>query len=78
MNPFNDIEQTLAELTDSEKILLIGGKDRFHTAPVERLSIPSIRFLMGRMVSEASPIFLVSRLHVFLTVQIWVLLGISL
>lgn len=47
MNPFNDIEKTLAELTDSEKILLIGGKDRFHTAPVERLSIPSIRFSDG-------------------------------
>lgn len=47
MNPFNDIEKTLAELTDSEKILLIGGKDRFHTAPVERLGIPSIRFSDG-------------------------------
>lgn len=38
-----DIEQLIQELTLSEKISLLAGNDFWHTVPVKRLGIPSIR-----------------------------------
>lgn len=38
-----DIEQLIQELTLSEKISLLAGVDFWHTVPVKRLGIPSIR-----------------------------------
>lgn len=42
-----DVEQTLALLTVDEKIALISGSDPWHTAPIRRLGIPSIRLTDG-------------------------------
>ncbi|KOS38307.1 hypothetical protein ACN38_g10859 [Penicillium nordicum] len=42
-----DVEQTLALLTVDEKIALISGNDPWHTAPIRRLGIPSIRLTDG-------------------------------
>lgn len=38
-----DIEQLIQELTLSEKISLLAGVDTWHTVPIKRLGIPSIR-----------------------------------
>lgn len=42
-----DIDQLLSELTLSEKISLLAGKDFWHTVPIERLNIPSVRVSDG-------------------------------
>ncbi|OTB03436.1 glycoside hydrolase family 3 protein [Hypoxylon sp. CI-4A] len=42
-----DIEDTLSKLSIQEKIALLSGKDLWHTAPVHRLGIPSIRVSDG-------------------------------
>ncbi|CEP22987.1 BGL1 [Cyberlindnera jadinii] len=42
-----DIEQVLSQLTTTEKIGLISGIDFWHTYPVPRLGIPSLRFSDG-------------------------------
>lgn len=41
------VEKVLSELTISEKIGLISGADFWHTYPVERLGVPSIRLSDG-------------------------------
>ncbi|KFZ14141.1 hypothetical protein V501_03399 [Pseudogymnoascus sp. VKM F-4519 (FW-2642)] len=38
-----DIESIIQEATINEKILLLAGKDFWHTSPLERFNIPSIR-----------------------------------
>ena len=38
-----DIEQLIQELTLSEKVSLLAGVDTWHTVPIKRLGIPSIR-----------------------------------
>lgn len=47
VHPDFDVEQTLALLTVDEKIALISGSDPWHTAPIRRLGIPSIRLTDG-------------------------------
>lgn len=42
-----NVEQLLLELSVPEKISLLAGKDFWHTAPVERLNIPSVRVSDG-------------------------------
>ncbi|EAZ63743.1 beta-glucosidase [Scheffersomyces stipitis CBS 6054] len=42
-----DIEYLIKELTLPEKISLLAGKDFWHTFPIERLNIPSIRVSDG-------------------------------
>ncbi|MFZ0544425.1 MAG: glycoside hydrolase family 3 C-terminal domain-containing protein [Candidatus Promineifilaceae bacterium] len=42
-----DIEQLLSELTTEEKISLLGAKDTWHTVPIPRLGIPSIKVSDG-------------------------------
>lgn len=42
-----DIEQVLSQLTLHEKISLLSGIDFWHTFPVRRLGIPSLRFSDG-------------------------------
>ena len=42
-----DVESLLKQLTLSEKIALTAGKDFWHTTPIARLSIPSIRLSDG-------------------------------
>ncbi|THZ94901.1 hypothetical protein D6C82_08027 [Aureobasidium pullulans] len=42
-----DIEQLLTQLTLEEKVSLTAGKDFWHTVPVPRLNIPSIRLSDG-------------------------------
>lgn len=42
-----DIEELIGELTLQEKIALIAAKDFWHTSPVERLGIPSVRVSDG-------------------------------
>lgn len=42
-----DVEHILALLTVDEKIALISGTDPWHTAPIRRLGIPSIRLTDG-------------------------------
>lgn len=42
-----DIEKTLAQLSLNEKIGLLAGIDFWHTFPVERLGVPSLRFSDG-------------------------------
>ncbi|KAI5200586.1 hypothetical protein E4T39_05715 [Aureobasidium subglaciale] len=42
-----DIEQLLTQLTIEEKVSLTAGKDFWHTIPVPRLNIPSIRLSDG-------------------------------
>lgn len=42
-----DIEQVLSQLTLHEKISLLSGIDFWHTFPVHRLDIPSLRFSDG-------------------------------
>lgn len=39
-----DVEKVLKQLTLDEKIALVSGIDFWHTALVERLDIPSLRF----------------------------------
>lgn len=46
MSTFN-VDQVLQELTLAEKISLIAAVDFWHTAPIERLGIPSIRVSDG-------------------------------
>ena len=38
---------TLEALTEEEKLLLLAGKDLWHSHPVERLSIPSLKLIDG-------------------------------
>ncbi|KAK3699001.1 beta-glucosidase [Vermiconidia calcicola] len=38
-----DVDKVLSQLTTEEKISLLSGVDFWHTAPIERLGIPSIR-----------------------------------
>lgn len=40
-----NVNKVLNELTLNEKISLLSGKDMWHTVPIERLGIPSIRYL---------------------------------
>ncbi|KAG2731630.1 hypothetical protein G9P44_005217 [Scheffersomyces stipitis] len=42
-----DVERLIEELTIPEKISLLAGKDFWHTVPIERLNIPSIRVSDG-------------------------------
>ena len=42
-----DVEDVLSNLTVSEKIALLSGVDSWHTAPVHRLGVPSIRLSDG-------------------------------
>ncbi|RMZ81505.1 hypothetical protein DV738_g2298, partial [Chaetothyriales sp. CBS 135597] len=42
-----DVEDVLSKLTTSEKIGLLSGRDWWHTTPVHRLGIPSIRMSDG-------------------------------
>ncbi|KAK6203611.1 beta-glucosidase [Scheffersomyces amazonensis] len=42
-----DIEKLIEELTIEEKLSLLAGKDFWHTVPIERLDIPSIRVSDG-------------------------------
>ncbi|XBW34803.1 hypothetical protein QEN19_000369 [Hanseniaspora menglaensis] len=42
-----DVKQLLSELTIDEKISLLGAIDFWHTTPIERLNIPSIRVSDG-------------------------------
>ncbi|KAG7194961.1 uncharacterized protein KQ657_004071 [Scheffersomyces spartinae] len=46
MKQFN-IEETLNQLTDLEKAQLLAGRDRWHTTPIPRLNIPSVRLTDG-------------------------------
>lgn len=42
-----DVEAVLEQLTLDEKVSLLAGKDFWHTAPVSRLGVPSIRLSDG-------------------------------
>ncbi|KIW19815.1 hypothetical protein PV08_00390 [Exophiala spinifera] len=42
-----DVEDVLSQLTTSEKVTLLSGIDFWHTAPVHRLGVPSIRLSDG-------------------------------
>ena len=42
-----DVEDILSRLTLAEKTALLSGVDAWHTAPVPRLKIPSIRLTDG-------------------------------
>ena len=42
-----DIDYTLDQLTNEEKILLLCGMDNWHTYPVPRLDVPRVRFTDG-------------------------------
>ena len=42
-----DVEHVLSKLTSAEKIELLSGIDFWHTAPVHRLDVPSIRLSDG-------------------------------
>jgi beta-glucosidase len=42
-----EVEDALSKLTTGEKIALLTGIDFWHTAPVHRLGIPSIRVSDG-------------------------------
>ncbi|EMG49875.1 bglI Probable beta-glucosidase I [Candida maltosa Xu316] len=42
-----DIDSVLSQLTLDEKIALVAGIDFWHTAPIPRLNIPSLRFSDG-------------------------------
>ncbi|CAI4034872.1 hypothetical protein SMKI_12G0080 [Saccharomyces mikatae IFO 1815] len=42
-----DIEKVLSELTTNEKISLIAAEDFWHTTPIKRLDIPSVRVSDG-------------------------------
>ncbi|KIW55727.1 hypothetical protein PV05_04457 [Exophiala xenobiotica] len=42
-----DVEEVLPQLTTSEKVDLLSGIDFWHTAPVHRLGVPSIRLSDG-------------------------------
>jgi beta-glucosidase len=42
-----DVEEVLSKLDLSEKIALLSGVDFWHTAPVHRLGVPSIRLSDG-------------------------------
>jgi beta-glucosidase len=42
-----DVEDALSKLEMHEKIALLTGRDMWHTAPVHRLGIPSIRLTDG-------------------------------
>lgn len=42
-----DVESLIQELTDQEKISLLAGIDFWHTVPIERLDIPSVRVSDG-------------------------------
>jgi len=41
------IEDLLARLTGKEKVSLMGGGSQFTTQPIERLSVPALRFSDG-------------------------------
>ena len=43
----SDIEQVLQELTLEEKVSLLNGASSFRSVAIERLNIPSIRYLDG-------------------------------
>lgn len=42
-----DVEDVLSQLEISEKVALLSGIDFWHTAPVHRLGVPSIRLSDG-------------------------------
>ena len=42
-----DVEWVLSQLTLSEKVALVAGKDFWHTVPVPRLGVPSLRMSDG-------------------------------
>ncbi|KAF2836344.1 glycoside hydrolase family 3 protein [Patellaria atrata CBS 101060] len=42
-----DVEDVLGKLTDSERISLLAGRDFWHTTPIPRLHVPSIRVTDG-------------------------------
>ncbi|KAJ5682099.1 uncharacterized protein N7477_002039 [Penicillium maclennaniae] len=42
-----DVEKTIEELTLGEKVALTAGRDFWHTAPIPRLNIPSLRMSDG-------------------------------
>lgn len=42
-----DVEDVLSQLDTSEKVALLSGIDFWHTAPVHRLGVPSIRLSDG-------------------------------
>jgi beta-glucosidase len=47
MNTETTIENLIAQMTLDEKISLLAGRDMWHTVPIERLGIPSIRVSDG-------------------------------
>ena len=42
-----EVEDALTKLNQTEKIALLSGRDFWHTVPVHRLGIPSIRLSDG-------------------------------
>ncbi|KAL2208441.1 beta-glucosidase [Sarocladium strictum] len=46
-SPAPDVEHTMSELKITEKIALLSGIDAWHTAPVHRLGVPSVRMSDG-------------------------------
>ncbi|KAF8325853.1 putative beta-glucosidase precursor [Cantharellus anzutake] len=47
--PFHEfgIEETISKLTDEEKVLILSGRDMWHTAPITRIGIPALRVSDG-------------------------------
>jgi hypothetical protein len=44
----NKVEELLSQLTLAEKVSLLAGADMWHTVPVERLAIPTLKVTDGR------------------------------
>src|SRR5271166_6488894 len=47
MTPTVDIDALVAQLTTDEKVKLLGGRDFWHTEPIERLGIPALHLSDG-------------------------------